>query len=63
MITSARLRLLPLSDPEARAIVRGDCEGRHWADGYPTDGDALVAQHHLGYTKTIPVPPRPATKS
>ncbi len=47
MITSARLHLVPLSDTEARAILAGERKGRNWAVGYPTDGDSIVAQHHL----------------
>jgi RimJ/RimL family protein N-acetyltransferase len=49
MISSDRICLVPMSRREAEAIVGAIREGRNWADGYPTDGDVIVAHQLLNH--------------
>ncbi|MFB4291534.1 GNAT family N-acetyltransferase [Nonomuraea sp. ATR24] len=42
-LETARLRLRPFTEEEARHVVAGSREGRNWSPGYPRDDDRDIA--------------------
>src|SRR3954469_14815232 len=55
-IETPRLRLVPLSLPDAAALVNGhQPDTARWADGYPTDGTLVAA----GFVVTAEAEGRP----
>jgi RimJ/RimL family protein N-acetyltransferase len=43
-LRTERLLLRPMPLDEARAVDRGDRDGRSWSSGYPADGDVVIAR-------------------